>query len=329
MRPWAHDAVMADDPRRSVAALAAAQHSTFTRRQAATVGFDRRRVTTAKRAGWLVEPVSGVLALAEAPDTWHRRLMIVLLACGTHGVASHRAAARLHGLDGFDSARNATIEASVSRRFRLDPSVVAVTHHVTPLDAVDVAVIEGVRCTTVARTLADLGSVVRDDQAVRRALTSARRRGAVELAELRATAVRLHRPGQSGTGRLLRVLDQVPWEGRLPDSWFEELLALAVNDPSLPAAVAQCPIADAGGRVVARTDLGFPSVRLGLEGHSRAFHFGPDAGARYEDRDLAAARCGWELLYLGWHAAKRPAEVLTLVREVVSRRTRELRPGAA
>lgn len=190
-------------------------------------------------------------------------------------------------------------------------------------------IIDGFACTTVGRTLADLGSVVHDDQAVRRALTSARRRNGIDLWALRATAERLHRPGQSGTGRLLRVLDRVPWEGRLPDSWFEEMLALAFTDPSLPEAVPQCPIRDADGRVVARTDIGFPSVRLGLEAHSRQFHFGPDAGTRDEDRDLTAARCGWELLYLGWHAAKRPAEVLSVVRDVVSRRTRELHTGAA
>ena len=29
------------------------------------------------------------------------------------------------------------------------------------------------------------------------------------------------------------------------------------------------------GVLVARTDLGIPAVRLGLEGHGRQFHFGP------------------------------------------------------
>jgi hypothetical protein len=75
---------------------------------------------------------------------------------------------------------------------------------------------------------------------------------------------------------------------------------------------------------VARADLGIPSVKLGLEAHSRRFHFGPIKGRLDEERDLAVAACGWELLSLGWHAAKRPAEVLALVRSVVAARSREL-----
>ena len=88
----------------------------------------------------------------------------------------------------------------------------------------------------------------------------------------------------------------------------------------MPQTVMQHPIVDRSGRIVARTDIGFPAVRLGLEAHSRRFHFGPDAEAHEEDRDIAAARCGWELLYLGWYAAKRPVEVLDIVKDVVEQR---------
>lgn len=106
---------------------------------------------------------------------------------------------------------------------------------------------------------------------------------------------------------LLRLLDNIPWEGQLPATWFEELLALCLDDPTLPDLVLQHPIRDASGRVVARADIAFPSVRLGLEAHSREFHFGPIAEPLDEDRDIAAGLCGWELTYLGWYATKRPA----------------------
>lgn len=249
---------MPDTARRAIAEIAASQHQVITRRQAAAVGFDRRRVATALRAGWLWEPVLGVLAIADAKQSWARSVMTVVLAAGSHGVASHRTAARLHGLDGFDSPRNAAVEVSVSRAFRLDPAVSAVTHHVTPLDAIDITTIDGIRCTSLYRTLADLGSVVHDPKQVRRALTSARR-GGINLELLRVTAERLHRPGQAGTGTLLRVLHAIPWEGTLPASWFEELLALCLADTSLPEVVAQHPIMNASGKIVAKTDLGIPS----------------------------------------------------------------------
>ena len=66
-------------------------------------------------------------------------------------------------------------------------------------------------------------------------------------------------------------------------------------------------------------------LKLGLEAHSRRFHFGPVAEPLDEDRDIDAATCGWELLYLGWDATKRPADVLRRVEEVVRARKCERR----
>ena len=95
---------------------------------------------------------------------------------------------------------------------------------------------------------------------------------------------------------------------------------MCVRDATLPPVVPQCPIVDETGRIVARTDVGIPAVKFGLEAHSRRFHWGPIRGQLDEERDLRAAACGWELLYLGWHATKRPADVLRVVRNVVAAR---------
>lgn len=314
---------MADAAIRAVMELAARQHGVVARHQIALLGFNAKRVATAIDAGWLDEPVPGVVVTGSAPTTWHQRTMMVTLAAGGHAVVSHRSAARLHRLDGFDHAGMAVVEASVSRDYRMQ-LVGCVVHHVTPFDPCDITRVDGIWCTTVARTMADLGSVVRDRRLVGRALTAARRRH-IDLERLRTTADRLQRPGQSGTGVLIRLLDAIPFEGRVPDSWFEELVGLCLADPSLPKVVPQFSIRDDAGRIVARTDLGIPSVRLGLEAHSRQFHFGPLAEPLDEERDMAAARCGWELLYLGWYATKCPAAVLRVVKEVVRVRSCELR----
>ena len=305
----------------AVAELAASQHSVFTRRQAAALSFDRRRAATALAQGWLDEPYPGVLALRGAPATWEHRLAAAVLAGGDTAVASHRAAARLHRLDGF--ARTTTLELSVQRTHRWQFHNGVVAHHVTPFDATDVVCIDGIRVTSMARTLADLGSVVGDRRLVGRALTDARRRGR-NVHQIRATAERLHRPGQRGTGVLLRHLDRIPSEGTVPDSWFEELLARCLDDRRIPEIVPQYRIRDGDGHVVARTDLGIPSVRLGLEAHSRRFHFGPQAEPLDEQRDLRVAACGWELLYLGWYATRAPELVVRSVADVVAARRREL-----
>jgi Transcriptional regulator, AbiEi antitoxin len=311
---------MPDDAVSAVAELAASQHRAFTRRQAAELSFDRSRIATAKHQGWLTEPYPGVLLVVGAPATWHQLAMAATLSGGGHAVASHRAAARLHRLDGFGSTDIVEVSVPTGHRWRGGGGVVA--HHVQALDKCDIVSVDGIRCTGLARTLADLGSVV-ESLLVRRALTDARRRG-TSLKWIQLTADRLHRPGQAGTGVLLRQLATIPFEGHVPGSWFEELLALCLDDPAIPPIVPQCPIRDRSGRLVAVTDVGVPSVRLGLEAHSRAFHFGPDLEPLDEQRDLAAGACGWQLHYLGWFATRRPAEVLAVVKEIIAARRREV-----
>jgi hypothetical protein len=311
---------MPDDAVRAVAELAASQHRVFTRHQAAELNFDRSRVATAIRLGWLDEPYPGVLVMAGGGESWAGRLIAATLADGGHAVVSHRAAARLHRLDGFEHCD--LVELSVTSRHRWRRKNEVIAHHVVALDAADVVAVDGIRCTGLARTLADLGAVV-EPLLVRRALTDVRRRG-TSLQWIQRTVERLHRPGQAGTGVLLRQLAAIPFEGRVPDSWFEELLALCLNDPDVPPIVLQYPIRAGDGRVVAKTDIGIPSVRLGLEAHSRRFHFGPDAEPLDEQRDLAAGACGWQLHYLGWFATRRTREVLAIVKQIIAARRREL-----
>lgn len=78
----------------------------------------------------------------------------------------------------------------------------------------------------------------------------------------------------SGHSKLLRLLDAIAYEGRVPDSWFEELVASSLD--------------------------------------------------RDADRDLRLAMCGWDLLYLGWHATKNPSDVADLVADVVEARRLEV-----
>jgi hypothetical protein len=311
---------MPNDAVRAVAELAASQHRAFTRRQAVDLNFDRSRIANAKRQGWLTEPYPGVLVVAGGVESWQHRLMAATLADGGHAVASHRAAARLHRLDGFAEYDMVEVSVTNGHRWRRGHQVIA--HHVAALEPSDLITIDGIRSTGLARTLADLGAVV-EPLLVRRALTDARRRG-TSLKWIQLTADRLHRPGPSGTAVLLRELAMIPFEGRVSDSWFEELLALCVEDPGIPPFELQYPIRDSDGRVVARTDIGIPSVRLGLEAHSRRFHFGPLVEPLDEQRDLAAGACGWQLHYLGWFATKRPREVLAIVKQIIAARRREL-----
>ena len=82
--------------------------------------------------------------------------MAAVLACGEGAVLSHRSAAELHELRATDRAR---IDVTVPGRGRPTANGVDV-HRSTTLTPHDVTTVDGIPCTTVARTLLDLAGVV-------------------------------------------------------------------------------------------------------------------------------------------------------------------------
>ena len=86
------------------------QHGLITRAQALTAGMTRGQIERSLGTGRWVREARGVYRHAAAPPT---PLSKLLAACMVHdGLASHRSAAALHGIDGFTLGR---IELSVPR----------------------------------------------------------------------------------------------------------------------------------------------------------------------------------------------------------------------
>lgn len=297
-----------------LSAVFAAQHGLITRKQGVRHGLTWRMASRRIAAGVLDEPAPGVLRLVGATRTWEQHLMGVTLSSRGRAVASHRCAAALHGLDGFPRSM---VEVSVTRPWRMRRAG-TIVHQTQALDDHDLTTVAGIPVTGVARTLVDLGAVV-DGSQVERALDDVRRRG-VSLRWIQATAERLHRPGQSGTGVLLALLEAARTEPTVRGSWFERLVEECLRSPDLPPLVRQHRVLDGRGRLAGILDLAFPSLRLGVEAHSRQFHFGRLPEQADEDRDHRLARCGWEVLYVGWQSTKRPADLLALVVETARHR---------
>lgn len=298
----------------AVAELAASRHGAFTRAQAAHAHVTWGMLRTRLRRGELIEPVPGVLQVVGVGKTFKARLSVATLA-GGGSVASHRAAALLHGFDGVVAA---PLEVTVQRgRYPAVEGVVV--HRAKALDEADVVLVDGIPTTSVARTLCDLGAVVPQD-AVERALDSALRAGAAER-WIRSVLERVDRPGPSGTATLARILADPRREGRLPDSWLERLVARALRASDLPALELQHRVLDpASGRLIAVLDGCFVDWRIGIEGHSRAFH---GSGRRtWTDlvRDNAVKAAGYELVYVTWDLAQRPEEMIDVVRRIHERR---------
>jgi hypothetical protein len=247
-----------------------------------------------------------VLVVTGTPATFRQRLVVATLAAGGT-FASHRSAALLHGFDGVDAA---PVEVTVKRgRYPTIDGVVV--HRSTPLDQRDVTAVDGIPCTNVARTMCDLGAVLRQDD-VERCLDGVLRQG-VRLRWIEDTLARVQRPGPTGTSTLRRVIDDPRRSGGVPATWFERLLRRALDAPDLPPVVLQHTVR-VGGRVVARFDAAIPEWRIAIEAHSAEWHDRPGRVWRDLERDNEVKTLGWTIVYVTWSLAQRPDDVLDLIR---------------
>lgn len=312
---------MRNDALRVVSKLAASSNNVFTRSQAAESGITNRAIAALKQAGVLLEPWRGTLIWCDPPGTASWERMILGATTGREAVASHRSAARLHGLEGFTDAPELEISCTNSVNVRLGGVRSVRTE---TLRSSDITVVAGVRCTSVARTLCDLGAVV-DAAAVERAFDDAVRRGA-NPKWIRSTAERCVVRGTAGPRAVLTLLDAFESRGVLRDSWFEKLVEACLCHPELSGLELQYRLAASDGSLIARFDLAVPDAMLGIEAHSRRHHFGSANEASDEHRDNAAGALGWDVMYIGYGDLNRPDELLAQVLARVRARRALLAP---
>ena len=135
---------------------------------------------------------------------------------------------------------------------------------------------------------------------------------------LEATAQRLNRPGFAGGRRVLDELARRRLRGQTPvrGSWFQKLVAECLSSPAIPDLREEFEVRSGAGELLARVDLAVPSVRLGIEAHSRRFHYGARAERLDQDRENRLAVEGWMLCYVGYANATRsmPATARCLIR---------------
>ena len=189
-------------PDQRLAAIAAGQHGCATIEQALAAGLTRDQVYRRIRSGRLERLGHHVLRIAGAPATWEQALMAGLLDLGDGAVVSHRAAAALHGFDGFDPG---PVEFLQPRR-RRGSGVGWKVHTTVRLELIDRVEVDGFRCTSASRTVVDLAGSARV-RALERAIDSAVRDGLSSPTFL-AHRLRALRPRTRGS-------DPRPTAGRL------------------------------------------------------------------------------------------------------------------
>ena len=285
-----------------------AHHAVATWDEARGLGVSPDDLLAWHRAGRLLHPAPNVYVVAGAPPTWRQRVRVA--AGSSAGWASHRTVAAVRDLDGFPPR---TIEVLVpygSRRRRGD----WVVHETRALRGVDLDEVDGIPCTSVARTIIDLAAVAHPFQ-VGLALDDASRRwpGTLDAVELRARE--LARRGRRGIPTIRALLDERAGRGRYTDSGFETRAVRMMRAAGLPEPVLQHTVRD--GQFVAHLDLAWPKIMWAVECDSLAHH----SGKRAHEWDRRRRR---RLKALGWDVVEITYDDVTLRRAQTARELADL-----
>ena len=286
-----------------LARLAAKQHTMVTARQLRVIGLARGAVRHRVETERLHVVYPGVYSLVPRELVPKRGLLIAaVMACGDGAVASHRAAADIHGLRDIGARE---VEVTIPRRGTRAREGIRV--HTTRLLLPDQhGRIDGIPVTSLARTLLDCaaGATKRElDRMLERAMILRTfDRGPIERELARAG-------GKPGTGLLRARLAELAAEPPPTRLELERRVLELVLDARLPRPVVN------GWLCGHEVDFHWPHARVVLEADGGETHATAVAFRRDRDRDLALELAGWHVIRTTWRQVTRePERVVALLR---------------
>lgn len=293
--------------------LAEDQHGVVARTQCHRMGFDRDalRPEVDNRRWEALSP--RVLRLVGAPRTARMRVMAGVLDAGEGAVASHRTAAALWRLPGFDLGA-----PEVSRLHGGDnePIELAELHHPRLLPPAHCTVVEGIPVTTPARTLFDLAGVLPPGR-TERALDNALAMSPGLLPVLHRMLPELAQRGRTGIRLMRELLADRPVGYIAPASGLEARVVHLLDEVGIRT---RRQVDVGGDDWIGRVDLLVVGTRLIVEVDSNRFHTSKLDRDRDAQRDAALRNAGYDLVRVteeeAWH---RPSDVTRKVRLAVRR----------
>jgi hypothetical protein len=290
--------------------LAMQQGGVITRNQALELGLSPNQIKWRIASGrWTVIKRS-VYQLAKPRD--RRDLMRTVLVTWPGAVISHESAAEIYGLPFVERNDHRVI---VSHHSRTTHDYVGfVVRRTHDLDGWHVTELDGIRLTTIARTVVDLAAdrSARHMGAIVDRLVSD---GLLEILELAAVLDATGRRGKPGTTTMREVL-----EARIgpdhPGSVLERRGRQLIADAGLPLPQSEYPIPWTTGR---RFDDAYPERKIAIEWDSRRFHGQLSSFEADRVRDRDAAVHGWVVLRYTWVDVNRhPERVVSALRELLA-----------
>jgi very-short-patch-repair endonuclease len=265
----------------------AQRHGVVTSEQLTSFGLSDTQIGYLVDTGQLVRARHSVFRHAAAPCTHDQRLA---LACAvSESVAiSHQSAGRKRGLRrlGRDQRIHATIPGRA--HLRIPGVVIHRSHLILPTDVVEQD--DGIRLTSVERTIFDLADVV-SDPALESIIEQAVHDELCSISSLRVLGSRLCRQGRNGSERFRRVLDLRPEWWTAVDTDLELRLEQAIIAAGLPRPIRQFEITLPDGSDI-HPDFYWPDPPTALEVDHSSWHGGREQQTYDKWRDRQLTRIG-------------------------------------
>jgi very-short-patch-repair endonuclease len=295
-----------------ISRIADAQYGVFSREQLRGLGVTNRMIYRRLASGRWERLNPNVFRVGGAPASWQQSLRAATLGWGDGSVISHRSAASIWRVAGFEPG---LVELTVPRhRRRAIPGIV----HRNVLFEADVTIHEGIPITTPARTLIDLASVCPTHQ-VEEALDDVLRRKMISIPRIRWRLAEIEGDGGRPGVSLLRSLIDARAEGIVSQSVLETRLLRVMVRAGLPKPVSQYRIRD-GGEQVAIVDFAFPTEKVAVEADGYRWHSGRIKWQADLKRRNRISSLGWCVIHATWDdLMDRPDQVIDSIKRALRR----------
>jgi very-short-patch-repair endonuclease len=291
-----------------MADLAERQHGVVSLSQLVILGLSRQAVSKRASSGRLHRVHQGVYAVGHRRLTRHGRWMAAVLAYGPDALLSHISALALHGLRP-DNRLLSDVTVPCARTWSRTGIH---AHTCMTLGEADRTVVDGIRCTSLARSVLDCAPRL-GRRSVEKAIERAEIMRVFDRREFDELVGRAD--GQRGAAIVRGVLEHL----REPD-WtendYEAAVLALVRAAGFTEPICQAPLV-LGGEPV-RIDFLWSVERVALEADSYEFHGTRHAFERDRRRDQLLRLAGYEPLRITWRQLSRhPEQVEQLLRKVL------------
>lgn len=307
----------AHDTNRLITSMAATQHGMFTTAEAVDAGISRHALARRVQHGMLDRPAPGLYRIAGSASTWEQRAAHAVELAGPDASLSHRTAALLWILDGFDRAPMEVLVRHGTSRKRW-PGVRV--HESRSLAECDLTTRRGLPVTNPVRTILDLATVAHPFR-VEQAMEDGLRRDLFTTQQLAQRYTQIVRRGWKG-GASLRQMIEFRLGERVPTgSAFELKVLKLLLAHGLPEPVRQHPVTLAADLTV-YLDLAWPRRQVALECDGIWDH-GTNRQLPWDaDRQNQVQLLGWLVLRTCWRFLHdHPLDLVSMVTSALDERS--------